>query len=273
MKKRLFAFLLVCVICIAMIPDAHAVGAQDVTIYIDGQLFAPNTPVTIIDSTTYVPLRAFSQQLANVNVSWDNSTRTAYVYNSSIYLSIKPDAQYLTVNDRYFYLPGGVIILNDCIMVPIRAISKAFGATVQWDGEKNAVNVYKGIGTVAAGDKFYSPDAVYWLSRIINCESSGEPLAGQIAVGNVVLNRVRSDAYPNTIYDVIFAPNQFGPAITGAINRTPSELSVIAAKICLEGYNVAGDSLYFINPTSCSSTWFESNLTLMTVIGNHAFYA
>ncbi len=273
MKKRLFAFLLVCVICVALTPGARAVGVQDVTIYIDGQLFATDVPVRLIDSTTYVPLRAFSQKMADVSVSWDNGTRTAYVYNSSIYLSVKPNAQYLTVNNRYFYLPGGALIINDSLMVPVREIAKAFGATVEWNGEKNAVYVKKGLGTVVSGEKFYDSSSVYWLSRIIYSESGGEPLAGQIAVGNVVLNRVKSDMYPDTIYDVIFAPNQFGPAVTGAINRTPSEMSVIAAKICLEGYNVAGDSLYFINPSDSSNRWFESNLKLTTVIGNHVFYS
>lgn len=274
MKKRLFAFLLVCVICVAaIIPDTHAVGSPDVTIYIDGQLFETALPVAIVNNTTYVPLRAFSQKLADVTVSWDNATRTAYVYNSSIYLSVQPQAQYLTVNNRCFYLPGGAIIINDCLMVPVREISKAFGATVEWNAEKRAVMVKKGLGTVVAGDNFYDPSAVYWLSRIIYCESGGESLAGQIAVGNVVLNRVKSDRYPNTIYDVIFAPNQFGPAVTGTINRTPSEMSIIAAKISLEGYNVAGNSLYFINPTDAYSDWFESNLKLTAVIGNHAFYA
>ena len=181
MKKRLFAFILVCVICVvAIIPDTHAVGSPEVTIYIDGQLFVTDLPVAIVNSTTYVPLRAFSQKMADVTVSWDNSTRTAYVYNSSIYLSINPEAKYLTVNDRYFYLPGGAVIINDCLMVPVRELAKAFGATVEWNDEKRAVMVKKGIGTVASGDKYYDPSAVYWLSRIIYCESGGNPLRDRL---------------------------------------------------------------------------------------------
>ena len=126
---------------------------------------------------------------------------------------------------------------------------------------------------IVNADSFYESSAVYWLSRIIYCESGGEPLAGQIAVGNVVMNRVKSDKYPNTIYNVIFDPYQFGPASTGIIERTPTEMAVIAAKICLEGYNVVGDSLYFINPNSSDSEWFTTSLRLNAVIGNHAFYA
>src|SRR5699024_8602041 len=107
-------------------------------------------------------------------------------------------------------------------------------------------------------------DDLYWLSRLINAEAGNQPLEGKIGVGNVVLNRVADPTCPDTIYDVIFDARygvQFSVTETGAIYLEPNEESVIAAKICLEGYNVVEDSLFFLNPQISSKTWFEKNFT------------
>ncbi len=272
MKKRLFAFLLVCVICVADLVPARAAGAQNLTIYINGILF--DTDSEIINSAAYVPVRQFVKTLAGTDVTWDDSTKTVNASAPGIAMSVAVGSQYLTVNGRYFYLPDGCRNIGGKAMLPIRELAKAFGAVVEWNPEKRTVYVYKGSGAVEPGESFYRSDEVYWLSRVISSESGGEPLSGQIAVGNVVLNRVKSGKYPNTIYDVIFQPYQFSPVISGTIYKAPCETSVIAAKICLEGYNVAGNSLYFCNPNIADENrWFASTLTLMTVIGNHAFYA
>jgi len=114
---------------------------------------------------------------------------------------------------------------------------------------------------------------VYWLSRIIYAESGNQSLDGKIAVGNVVLNRVASPRFPNTVYEVIFQRNQFTPAMTGSINRTPSAESVIAAKLCLDGANTAGDALYFVNPNMSPYSWASRNRPYVATIGAHAFFA
>ena len=91
---------------------------------------------------------------------------------------------------------------------------------------------------------------MYWLSRIICAEAGGESLAGQVAVGNVVLNRVDSDEFPNTIHEVIFDRKhavQFEPVSNGTVYNEPTETSVQAAKLALQGVNTAGKSLYFFN--------------------------
>ena len=128
----------------------------------------------------------------------------------------------------------------------------------------------------AWADSFYNADDLYWLSRIISAESKGEPLKGQIAVGNVVLNRKRSSSYPNTVYGVIFDRKhgtQFSPVAFGTIYQTPTASSIIAAKICLEGYSLSNDILFFVNPKLATSTWIERNRIYEFTIGNHHFYS
>ena len=126
-----------------------------------------------------------------------------------------------------------------------------------------------------SADKFYREDEVYWLSKIISAESRGESLEGKIAVGNVVLNRVRSAQFPNTIYGVIFDKKfgvQFTPVANGTIYQEPTAESIIAAKICLEGYSLSNDILYFLNPKYSTASWVQSNRPFAFTIGNHSFY-
>ena len=96
-----------------------------------------------------------------------------------------------------------------------------------------------------------------------------------MAVGTVVLNRVASDEFPNNIYDVIFDRKwgvQFTPVANGTIYDTPTAESVLAAKLCLEGGRVAGDSLYFLAPELTSNHWIMNNREYVTTIGCHWFY-
>jgi len=278
MRKGIITFLLVCVLTTVIGPKgARAASHQAVKVYIDGELLETEAPIELIDSTTYVPLRAVSQKLGQVSVGWDGATQTAYVAKPDLNISVKIGAQYIEANGRYIYVPSGCKLIEGYTLVPVRALAKAFGAAVDWDGETNSVYITSGSRTILPGDLFYRSDEVYWLSRIIYAESGHEPLKGQIAVGNVVLNRVASKSFPDTIYGVIFdrryGTTQFTPVATGTIHNTPSEMSVIAAKLCLEGYNVVGNSMFFLNPKIASSKWFDTNLTMTAIIGNHAFYS
>jgi N-acetylmuramoyl-L-alanine amidase len=100
---------------------------------------------------------------------------------------------------------------------------------------------------------------------------------GQIAVGNVVLNRVADERFPNSVKEVVFDRRggvaQFSPTADGRISLTPDEDAELAAKLAFEGYDPVGESLYFINPSACNASWFNSRLTYTATIGDHVFYA
>ncbi|WP_207706843.1 cell wall hydrolase [Alkaliphilus pronyensis] len=123
--------------------------------------------------------------------------------------------------------------------------------------------------TVNSGD-------VYWLARIIHAEAAGESYIGKVAVGNVVLNRVNSKAFPNTIYNVIFEYYknipQFSPVADGSIYNTPCSECVAAAKESLNYSRPVGNSTYFFNPSKASGSWIVRNKSYVTTIGGHAFY-
>jgi N-acetylmuramoyl-L-alanine amidase len=256
----------------AFIFAVGSMPAGAVNVAVDGA-GVPNAE--LVNSTTYVPLRAFVNLLDNADVSWNQSTATASVGAPGLHLQVKNGQKYLIANDRALYMHQPMRVVNGTSMVSIRPLAQAFGATVTWDAATYTAAVKKGGKKIEIGASHYNSNDLHWLARIIHAESVGEPLEGQIAVGNVVLNRVASPDFPNTVYDVIFDRThgiQFSPVADGTIQNTPSELSIIAAKISLEGVQLVPGVLYFQNPALATSQWITLNRKYHSTIGNHQFY-
>ena len=201
-------------------------------------------------------------------------TPQANVVEETLTFSAVAGQQYVTANGRYLYVEDGVKLLNEEVAVPVRVLAEIFNLEVGYDSATGNVTLTSQEGADAyltGGDAYYDSDALYWLSHIIYAESGNQPLAGKIAVGNVVMNRVASPLFPDTIYDVLFQRNQFSPAITGSIYRTPNAASVIAAKLVLDGAVVLDNALFF-NAVGVNS-YASRNRPYVATIGNHAFYA
>ena len=244
--------------------------AAAVHLTIDG---TPLTTTTVVEAgTTYVPLRSVAPKLGKVTVGWQGGAARVTSYTLS--LTARPGQQYLEANGRCFYIPGGIRVLDGSVMVPVRTLADAMGGSVHWDSATGTVRIFSGSGVPKAAD--YNRQDLYWLSRIISAESKGEALDGKLAVGTVILNRVTSSDFPNTIYDVIFDTKwgvQFTPISNGTIYDDPTQESVAAAKLVLEGVRKAGNSLYFLNPALAANHWAAQNRPYVTTIGSHKFYS
>lgn len=181
---------------------------------------------------------------------------------------------YVVANGRYLYVKDGVLTLEGKVAVPVRTLAAIFNLAVGYDGTTGNVTLTSQEGADAyltSGDAYYNGDTLYWLSRIINAESGNQPMTGKIAVGNVVMNRVASPLFPDTIYDVLFQRNQFSPAISGSIYRSPNAQSIVAAKLVMEGAVVYGNALFF-NAAGINS-YASRNRPYVGTIGGHSFYA
>ncbi len=108
------------------------------------------------------------------------------------------------------------------------------------------------------------------LSRLIYAEARGEPYTGQVAVGAVVLNRVKSSSFPNTISGVIYQSGAFSVVNDGQINLTPNETAKKAARDAMNGWDPSYGSIYYFNPNTATSAWIWSRPHVVT-IGNHRF--
>ena len=124
-------------------------------------------------------------------------------------------------------------------------------------------------GAVAASASIISADHRL-LSRLVYAEARGESYKGQVAVAAVVLNRVASASFPNTISGVIFQSRAFSCVSNGSINNTPDSTAIRAALDALNGWDPTGGCLYYYNPRATDDKWIRTR-TIKTVIGNHSF--
>ncbi|MEH7095591.1 cell wall hydrolase [Neobacillus vireti] len=117
----------------------------------------------------------------------------------------------------------------------------------------------------------YSENELDLLARLVRAEAESEPYQGKVAVACVVLNRVASPAFPNSIKEVIYQKGQFQPVRNGAINEPADGDSIKAVQEALdEKRNTAAGSLFFYNPSTATNRWLDSKTTTL-VIGHHVF--
>lgn len=124
--------------------------------------------------------------------------------------------------------------------------------------------------STTSGANGYTSSDVALLARLIHAEARGESYTGQVAVGAVVLNRVRSSSFPNTISAVIYQPYAFTCVMDGQINLSPNQTSINAAKDAINGWDPSYGSLYYYNPAVATSKWIFSRQTVVK-IGKHVF--
>ncbi len=267
MKKKFFALLLLLTLFCGVLPVTAAAGT---TVYIDGTPLPAYCPLD--HGTTYVPMRAFLNAVGGYEIWWDGENKAAAARSTANEITAPIDQKNITVNGIFYDLQNAIYLKNGVTYVPLRVFAGALGYDVCWDRTRGGAAVNTAANLTAYP---YTEDDLYWLSRVIYAESGGESLEGQIAVGNVVLNRVRSAEYPNSIYEVIFDTKdavQFEPIANGTIYNIPSALSITAAKLAMRGNRPVGESLYFYAPALSQGTWINANCTYVRTIGCHRFY-
>ena len=209
-------------------------GAYNINLNVNGRSVLGGR-VFNLGGITYVPMFAFADWLGRFTYSYNSTTATARVSGENLEISAHAGDLYIMANDRYFYTGREVIQFGGEIYVPILPMTKALNSKVEWRDSINGFYVSSGdTRRLKSGSQVYNADQVYWLARIISAEAKGEPMQGKIAVGNVILNRVRSSAFPNTIYGVIFDKRygiQFAPVSNGTIYQTPTVDSIFISSL------------------------------------------
>ncbi|MCI6986840.1 MAG: spore cortex-lytic enzyme [Clostridium sp.] len=122
----------------------------------------------------------------------------------------------------------------------------------------------------SSGSSSSSSGDLYLLARLVHGEARGEPYKGKVAVAAVVLNRVKSSSFPNTIAGVIYQRGAFDAVSDGQINMQPDNESIRAARDAMNGWDPSNGCLYYYNPKTATSRWMLSRPVLLR-IGQHAF--
>ena len=151
-----------------------------------------------------------------------------------------------------------ILLIIICIILQIIVICIFFK-------QGNQTEVYAASGSSSASD-------LQLMARAINGEARGEPYEGQVAVGAVILNRVRDSRFPNTIAGVIYQSGAFTAVADGQINVPIAQGSTVlkAAQDAMNGWDPSGGAVYYFNPNTATNKWIWSR-PLIKTIGKHRF--
>ena len=187
-----------------------------------------------------------------------------------------PNVPYLFPNQiqtklkRWGYYNGNIDgIYGSQTVSAVKYFQRSNGLTVDGIAGKNtleAMGIYSSSGSTTSN----SSSNLNLLSRLIYAEARGEPYTGQVAIGGVVLNRVKSSSFPNTIAGVIYQSGAFSVVNDGQINLSPNQTAISAARDALNGWDPSYGSIYYFNPKTATSAWIWSRPVVVT-IGNHRF--
>lgn len=253
-------------------------GMWDVRVYVDGLLsgraLGGDTGVWLAAEDLCV-LLGFTP-----SCFWDEEQGELSIGGPHFVLHAVAGLPYFSANSRWLYEPRGFFRHDGLSWFPADVIDRVFGGNLRVSSDGTRVDLDSELlGAMPGGAAWYydnyGSSEIFWLARIIHAEAGGQPVEGKIGVGNVVLNRVESDRFPDNIQDVVFDTQfavQFQPIMNGSVFGEPNEEDVICACLCFEGYNTVGESMFFVNPDRADDSWFRSTKDFVVTIGDHDFY-
>lgn len=281
MKIRLRkALCLLLALCLLAGSIAFADGEDrrtDLRVYLDGLL---RGRAYLDNGKIYLSMESVSD-FYSLGISAEFRDGELYFTGPGFDMYVNSAVGYTRVNGRYLYTPDGYFRSGGQIYLPLEVLARIFGFEYSVpEDDQPRVELQRGeLNVLQGGDNYYDinfvSEDIFWLSRIIRAEAQNEPLSCMIGVGNVVLNRVASDEYPDNVFDVIFDEKygqQFEPVGNGTVYADPTEEAIIATYLVLEGYNTVGASMYFLNPQLADDTWFRTDLQFCCTLGLMDFY-
>ncbi len=171
---------------------------------------------------------------------------------------------------RWGYYAGAVDgIYGPKTKAAVKSFQKKNGLTADGIvGVKTAAAL--GMSLTKTDNSSTSSNDLYLLAKCVYAEARGESYTGQVAVAAVILNRVKSASFPNTIAGVIYQPYAFTAVSDGQINLEPNQTAYNAARDALNGWDPTYGAIYYYNPSTATSKWIYSRKTTVT-IGKHVF--
>lgn len=277
MLKKAISLILVMLICASasgFAVDTYGGYNVPVDIDINGHFIRCVEKPILIDGTTYLPLRAFSDAVGGV-ILWNGDEKAATMEKDGHSFVFYPEKNYCIadgVEQNYVS-----VIYKNLTFIPVRWVSETLGYDVLWD------DFYLVVKITAPGveipeeckDTAYTYEDILYLGKITQIESGSQHFEVKLGVSGTVMNRVASSQFPNTVKGVIFDIKygvQFPPAHTDKINVTPSKECMIAAKCSLNGVNIVGNSLYFIDAKYAASSWAHNNRPHYATLHDMSFY-
>lgn len=277
MLKRFIGLIITSVILFSTtVYGVDSFNGYDIPIDIDinGNFIKCEKKPILINGTTYIPLRAFSDAIGGT-IKWDEINNAATMEKDGHVFLFYPEKEYCFIDGIEKNYKS--IMYKDLTFIPVRAVSETLGYGVVWDDFNLVVKIFADSLNVPeeCKDKSYTYEDIMYLGKIIQIESGYAHFEVKLGVGGTVVNRVKSPSFPGSIKNVIFDTKygvQFPPVHTNKIDLTPSYESIVAAKCVLNGVNLVGNSLYFIEKRNAASSWAHKNRPHFGMIHDMCFY-
>ncbi len=247
--KKIFILFLISILTINLfVVSSAATQPIPITMYFNGGFVATEVDPFNKDGITYVTLRSFTDLLNIQDVEWDGEERSVGISYSGKSLKFYLDQNIVLVNGREYFIDGQPTLVNGNTMVPLDFIAHNFDCDISWDSLTQSLYVKKEGISIKMNDGGYSSEDVLWLARIVQVEGNGTPYDCKLAIANVVLNRVKSGVFPDSVKNVIFHHGQFPPAYKAGFSESiPRDENIYVAKMALNGDNNISTCLYFNN--------------------------
>lgn len=290
---------------------AHAHSSPNYQIFVNDHEVSFQEPLFVESGRLFVPIRFISEQLGAAVEWNGAERKVLIKSPINDQLLFFAGSRGVEINGSDYIMDVSPLMRNDRMYLPVRHVSELLHLKVKWlnnSVELNQVPLYevqKGESLSSISEKFdtteqlikvrnnldsstVSPqtnlkivipsviknqnqDDLLLLAKLIEAEAGNESFVGQVAVGNVIVNRVNDSRFPDTIEAVVKEPGQFTPVSTGRINSVePSQSSIDAAKKALQGEKPAKNAVYFFNKSNTTNQFLLAREVVLD-IGNHRF--
>jgi len=235
--------------------DEVILGDGVPTVYFNDQRYVLDAVPYLIDGRLYVPVRYVAEFL-HADIHWNDEEQTLTITSVPLE-TVSDDNTLADISARHGLSQAQVVKRN------------GFSSK---ESIKNGMKLAVIIPSVLENKaKPFTESEYQLLAKLVQVESGYESYEGQLAVANVILNRVEHPSFPSTIKDVIYSGKQFPPAHNGLLDRSKPNASVLkATKDALNGKNNVEGALYFFNPRYSKGSFWDS-LNVVATIGNHRF--
>lgn len=223
--------------------------ADEIIVSINGNVVENDGLVLIESGVLYGLVSEFANNVG-IEVRWLENAKLAVLMIGEDYVSFGIETNQLIINNRRYEMENHTILRNGRIYAPIDVLFEHLDIEHEWNESLIHVELNNELLNVEPDSVVkvypYTEEDLLWLARIIEVEARGKSVSAKTAVGNVVMNRVASPRFPNTVYEVIFQKGQFPPAYRSSFaSSVPTESSIVAAKRAFLGVKVAEDCLFF----------------------------
>ena len=237
--------------------------ASDIVVSVNDKVINHDDLIIQESGVTYGLAAEFAERMG-IEVEWLDNAKIVVMKIGEDFVNFQVDSNSVIINNKDEKMPYKCLLVDGRVYVPLETLTNELGIQLEWDSELVYAKLKSEKFKVEASEirkVNFTQEDILWLARIINAESRSGSINKKIAIANVVLNRVASPRFPNTIYDVIFQRGQFPPAYNkpGFSSSEPLESSIIAAKRALLGVVVAEDCLFFncVPFASKASTFYK----------------